>query len=164
MNEVDETSVATATAHDSCIICLSNIDYANCSYGSIESLENGHSKNEGHVEIEIVEKSNTPLMDIRVLCGNRDSNEKGVCNCRYNIHTSCFVDSNKVFNNVCPMCRNNWWCDKTEPDTRASDSHEVSSSNFTRCIYSPFWSFTRYCPPILALFCVVLIICAVLMN
>lgn len=89
--------------HSRCIICLSDAQYENDDSRYADELPEN-----GDVETGDAEKGNTPLMDIRVLCGGR-SFEDRICNCQYNIHTSCFVESNKAFNNVCPMCRKNWW-------------------------------------------------------
>jgi len=94
MEDIEE---GTAIEHSRCIICLSDADFEN---GDVET---------GNVDVEVetgnvnVEKSNTPLMNILTLCGN-DRVRDNICNCRYNIHTSCFVETNKVFNNVCVRC------------------------------------------------------------
>jgi hypothetical protein len=163
MDKADEINVSTE--RDSCIICLSNADYTYTNTnGSCGSIENGHLKNDDHVEIEIVEKSNTPLLEIRVLCGNRAGNENsrdGICNCRYNIHTSCFVESNMVFNNVCPTCRKNWWSSETDLDPKPYeyDSSEVSPSNFVTYMNLSVCRFAsnRYCAFILAMFVFILV-------
>jgi hypothetical protein len=133
---VSLSETGAGAEHSRCIICLSNTEYE-----SNESNENERHRSPdelpetGDVETGDAEKSNTPLMDIRVLCGRR-SFEDGICNCRYNIHTSCFVETNKVFNNVCPMCRKNWWRKESDDlvhhNTDSSSLHYVNE-DMTTC-------------------------------
>jgi len=117
MEDIEE---GTVIEHSRCIICLSDAHYEN-----------------GNVETGKVEKSTSPLMDIRVLCGKR-SREDGVCNCRYNIHTSCFINSNEVYHNKCPMCRRNWWRKEgnelCNTNTEYSENEGCVDKLFTCCV------------------------------
>lgn len=83
-----------------CIICLT-------SHGC-ESEAGAHKPDSNdYTRIMIDQVPETPLMSIRQLCGECLGLE--LCKCQYNIHVSCFVKTNKVFENVCPVCRKYWW-------------------------------------------------------
>lgn len=142
----------TEQARSRCIICLSNAEYI-IECGNTPT-ENGHSKSDIENQIE---KSNSPLMDIRVLCG--DNMDREMCCCRYNIHTSCFAESNKEFHNVCPMCHKKWWRNENETDTHdavvnvneyAGSSRNMVSSiiqflKFVLIIFIESFTFTAFC-------------------
>ena len=87
VNETDIESQNVPIQADDCIICLSN------------------------------DNDNTPILNIRIICGDdrQDMIENTLCNCSYNIHTKCFIETNRVFYNVCPCCRSNWWKEVDEP-------------------------------------------------
>ena len=86
-NETDVESQNIPIQVDDCIICLSN------------------------------DNDNTPILNIRIMCSDDRQYITGntLCNCSYNIHTKCFIETNRVFYNVCPCCRNNWWKDIDAP-------------------------------------------------
>lgn len=98
--KIDDTF--SENQHSRCIICLC-VD---------SDIENQHES--------------SPLMNIRVLCGGH--NIEGLCHCHYNIHTLCFVQSNEVYKNICPMCRQKWWCD-SENDNQDTSLNENENEN-----------------------------------
>lgn len=122
-----------------CVICLSD-----------DSLrdECTRSSEDGSVKIDMSGCiSNIPLISIRILCGEHVHGrfrvcKQGICNCRYNIHTSCFVKSNQIFNNVCPICRNKWWMEEDQSgDCERTDQSGMQSNNlFYRILnVSSYW-------------------------
>lgn len=98
-NETDIESQNVPIQADDCIICLSN------------------------------DNENTPILNIRIICGDDRQYIIGnsLCNCSYNIHTKCFIETNRVFYNVCPCCRSNWWKDVDDP----SGIHGIQRNNVT---------------------------------
>jgi hypothetical protein len=123
--ETDVEAVLRMSSSSRCIICLS---------GDGSDVGDSSDVETGEVELTLVQNGThgTPLMSVRTLCGN-ETNKDGICNCRYNIHTSCFVETNKVFDNVCPMCRKNWWC--AENDEFYNDTNYSNPNMFDGISY-----------------------------